>query len=207
MNVKLAEMLMSRMAHELAGPVSAIANGIEFMQEVEEGAEDAVELIGDSAKRAASRLQFYRMAYGGAGRATRDENVVRDIARGFVDEGGVVLNWPDGAATDLLEREGGAKLLLTVIEIARGTLLRGGEVRLSQDGGAVFVEAEGPKPTMPEEVRSRLSSRSGQTEDDITARSVHCLYAHLLADEARVALSLAEAEECVSIKVALSGAG
>ena len=206
MNVRLAEMLMSRMAHELAGPVSAIANGIEFMQEVEEGAEDAVELIGDSAKRAASRLQFYRMAYGGAGRATNDENVVRDIARGFVEDGGVVLNWPDGAATDLLEREGGGKLLLTAIEIARGVLLRGGEVRLTAESGDVLIEAEGPKPTMPEEVRARLSSRAGQPEDDITARSVHCLYAHLLADETRSALSLAEAEEQVSIKIVLNGA-
>ncbi len=206
MDVRFAEMLMSRMAHELAGPVSAIANGVEFMQEVEEGAEDAVELIGDSAKRAASRLQFYRMAYGGAGRATGDENVVRDIARGFVQDGGVILTWPDGAATDLLEREGGGKLLLTAIEVARGVLLRGGEVRLSGDEGDVLITAQGPKPTMPEEVRTRLLSRACQPEDDITARSVHCLYAHLLADETRTVLSLSEEEEQVSIKIRLNGA-
>ena len=203
MNVRLAEMLMSRMAHELAGPVSAIANGIEFMQEVEEGAEDAIDLIGDSAKRAAARLQFYRMAYGGAGRAATEENAIRETAKAFVEEGGVTLTWPDGAAAGVLERSGGGKLLLTVIEIARGALLRGGEVRVSEGLGMTQVEAEGPKPTIPQEVRARLESKSVVGDDDISARSVHCIYAHLLADEASAHLDLGEGEESVSIAIRL----
>lgn len=206
MNVRLAEMLMSRMAHELAGPISAIANGVEFMQEVEEGAADAIELIGDSAVRAAARLQFYRMAYGGAGRSTTDENSVRQIAQGFVEEGSVTLNWPDSAASAVLEKDGGSKLLLTVIEIVRSTLLRGGEVRVIGKNGSVIVEGEGPKPAMPEEVRIRLSSAADVGDDDISARSVHCIYAHLLANGAGAGLSLSEDHELVRVAISLAEA-
>ncbi|RVU33714.1 hypothetical protein EOI86_21440 [Hwanghaeella grinnelliae] len=203
MNQRISEMLMSRMAHELAGPVGAIANGVEFMQEVEEGAADAVDLIADSARRAAGRLQFYRLAYGGAGRSTEDETVFVDAARGFVDEGGVTLSWPSGSSADLIERPGGGKLLLLAIEIARGALLRGGTVDIDALPGMVQVAAEGPKPTLADEIRANFTSTEPVDGVDVTARSVHCLYARLLASEAGVRLALAQEGEQIRLSIIL----
>ncbi len=203
MNQRIAEMLMSRMAHELAGPVGAIANGVEFMQEVEEGSADAVDLIADSARRAAGRLQFYRLAYGGAGRSTADETVFLDAARGFVNEGGVDLSWPSGSSVDLIERPGGGKLLLLVIEIARGALLRGGTVDIEGLPGMVQVAAEGPKPTLADEIRNNFTSTEPIDGVDVTARSVHCLYARLLAEEAGVRLALAQEGERICLSLIL----
>ncbi|WP_425405757.1 histidine phosphotransferase family protein [Hwanghaeella sp.] len=201
MNQRIAEMLMSRMAHELAGPVGAIANGVEFMQEVEEGATDAIDLIADSARRAAGRLQFYRLAYGGAGRSTSDETVILEAARGFVDEGGVVLTWPSGSAVDLIERPGGAKLLLVAVEIARGALLRGGTVEVDALPGMIQVAATGPKPTLAEEIRANFTGSGGVDDVEVTARSVHCLYARLLAAEAGVRLALAQDGEQIRLSI------
>ena len=201
MNIQLAEMLMSRMAHELAGPISAIANGVEFMQEVEDAADDAIELIGNSAQRAASRLQFYRVAYGGAGRATSDENVIRDTARAFVEDSGLELVWPDDAVSSLLSRAGGGKLVLTAIEIVGGALLRGGEVRVAGAPGGAVVEAEGPKPTIPQEVRDRLMAGASAGNDEITARSVHCLYLHLLADGAGKKVGFTEQPNAIRLTI------
>ena len=203
MNQRIAEMLMSRMAHELAGPVGAIANGVEFMQEVEEGSADAVDLIADSARRAAGRLQFYRLAYGGAGRSTADETVFLDAVRGFVNEGGVDLSWPSGSSVDLIERPGGGKLLLLVIEIARGALLRGGTVDIEGLPGMVQVAAEGPKPTLADEIRNNFTSTEPIDGVDVTARSVHCLYARLLAEEAGVRLALAQEGERICLSLIL----
>lgn len=203
MNQRIAEMLMSRMAHELAGPVGAIANGVEFMQEVEEGADDAIDLIADSARRAAGRLQFYRLAYGGAGRSTADETVFIDAARGFVNEGGVTLSWPAGSAGVLLERDGGGKLLLTALEIARGTLLRGGTVTVDALAGMVQVSAEGPKPTLSEEIKANFTGTEPVETVEVTARSVHCLYARLLAEEAGARLALAQEGDQIRLSLIL----
>src|SRR5437870_3911345 len=63
--LKLAELLCTRLCHDLTGPIGAVNNGAEFLSE--EGfnlQSQAVELITSSAFSAVSRLQFYRMAYG-----------------------------------------------------------------------------------------------------------------------------------------------
>jgi len=203
MNQRIAEMLMSRMAHELAGPVGAIANGVEFMQEVEEGAADAIDLIADSARRAAGRLQFYRLAYGGSGRSLSDEAVFVEAARGFVDEGGVVLSWPTGNAADLIDRPGGGKLLLTAIEIARGALLRGGTLAVDALPGMVQVAAEGPKPTLAAEIRENFVGTGPVEAVEVTARSVHCLYARLLAADAGIRLALAQEGDRIRLSLIL----
>lgn len=203
MNQRIAEMLMSRMAHELAGPVGALANGVEFMQEVDDGAGDAFDLIADSARRAAARLQFYRLAYGGAARSMTDETVFVEAARGFVNEGEVVLSWPVGAAADAIARPGGGKLVLIAVEIIRGVLLRGGFVSVDAGPGAVRVTAEGPKPTLSAESRDCLTDTGPVGEAEVTARSVHCLYARLLAEEAGMRIGLEAEGERVCLSLAL----
>jgi hypothetical protein len=70
--MRILELLITRLCHELSGPVAAINNGIELLDEdLEAGTppgpgfvRDAVALVSDSAHRARNRLQFYRFAYG-----------------------------------------------------------------------------------------------------------------------------------------------
>ena len=59
--LKFAELLCTRLCHDLTGPIGAIANGAEFLSD--EGFDmqgQAIELISSSAAQAVSRLQFYR---------------------------------------------------------------------------------------------------------------------------------------------------
>ena len=63
--LRMAELLCTRLCHDLTGPIGAVSNGAEFLSE--EGFNmqgQAVELITSSAFSAVTRLQFYRMAYG-----------------------------------------------------------------------------------------------------------------------------------------------
>jgi histidine phosphotransferase ChpT len=63
--VKLAELLCARFSHDLAGPIGAINNGVEFLSEGNtEIIEQATDLIRTSAMQAVSRLQFLRYVYG-----------------------------------------------------------------------------------------------------------------------------------------------
>lgn len=94
-DVRLSELLTARLCHELSGPIAAINNGIELLAEDEEGEgreaspgtsflRDAVALVGDSARRAGSRLQFYRFAYGFGGGA-RAGPAPHELALGYFE--------------------------------------------------------------------------------------------------------------------------
>ena len=68
LQTKLAEMLCSKLCHDLISPIGAINNGLEFLQDADSGmADDAAILIGGSAKRAAQKLDYFRLAFGVGG--------------------------------------------------------------------------------------------------------------------------------------------
>ena len=67
-DLRVLELLTARLCHDLIGPVAAIANGVELLGEDDpDFVRDAVALVGDSARKAITRLQLYRFAYGFSG--------------------------------------------------------------------------------------------------------------------------------------------
>ncbi|MDF1749534.1 MAG: hypothetical protein P1V34_11750, partial [Alphaproteobacteria bacterium] len=53
---KLADLIVSRLIHEVVGPVGAISNGLELMEELGDAAgTDAIKLVSNSAKEAGAR--------------------------------------------------------------------------------------------------------------------------------------------------------
>src|SRR5690606_41540875 len=63
--LRVLHLLCARLCHDLVGPVGAISNGIELVQEFGADMEkDAFDLIAGSAKRVASEVQFFRAADG-----------------------------------------------------------------------------------------------------------------------------------------------
>ena len=59
----LAELISSRICHDLISPVGAIGNGLELMQELG-SASPELELVGQSAQSAQAKLKFFRVAFG-----------------------------------------------------------------------------------------------------------------------------------------------
>ena len=86
--LRIAELMCSRLCHDLIGPVSAVNNGIELMNENDEGIiGSSIELLGKSAKQAQDKLSFYRVAFGSAGGGTLiDWNETQNIVNSFILE-------------------------------------------------------------------------------------------------------------------------
>ena len=64
-DIELSEFLCAKFCHDLAGPIGAINNGIDFFEsDNEQMKEKAYELVRMSAKQAVNRLTFFRQAYG-----------------------------------------------------------------------------------------------------------------------------------------------
>ena len=67
--IELASLLCSRLCHDLLSPVGALNNGLELMADEQdpEMRERCLELLAESAKASASKLKFFRLAFGAAG--------------------------------------------------------------------------------------------------------------------------------------------
>lgn len=134
---KLAEMLCTRLCHDLTGPIGAVNNGAEFLGD--EGFDmqnEAVQLILSSAHEAVHRLQFYRTAYGrvnGSGEASLAEK--KHLAQDFFSGTKIKLDWPDSHtdASGISISHKMARLILNLMIITGASLIRGGTlaVRLS----------------------------------------------------------------------------
>lgn len=62
----LVAQLCSKLCHDLAGTIGAIANGAELLADEDDAdiREQALGLLAQSAEQAARRLKFYRIAFG-----------------------------------------------------------------------------------------------------------------------------------------------
>ena len=70
-DLELAALISSRICHDVISPVGAIANGLEMLGEEQDEAmrEQTLALIRKSAHQASAKLQFARLAFGAAGSA------------------------------------------------------------------------------------------------------------------------------------------
>ena len=161
--LRVAELMCSRLCHDLISPISAINNGIELMNENDEGIIDSsIELLGTSAKQALDRLSFYRVAFGLAGGgAIISWNEIRNILEIFSAERKTTIVWtrepqpPDENISHIL-----VKLVVNIVYLAMECLPRGGVIsvdNLEQKAPEpIVVRLEGPKCNLRDDVQSGL---------------------------------------------------
>lgn len=176
LDIRVLELLSSRMCHDLVSPVGAINNGVELIEEVGGSTTgEAIQLIAQSAQIAARRLRCFRLAYGRAGSesglAVAD---VRQVAEQYLESSKSKLVWP--ASTPLVsyaEHRGALKLLLNLIMVAEEMLAYGGIIEITSE--ATLAEAtiliSGRNAKVPEYLTAILSEEI--EIEDITSKSVH----------------------------------
>ncbi|MAS87937.1 MAG: hypothetical protein CMH30_08205 [Micavibrio sp.] len=131
---KILEILSSRICHDLVGPISAVNNGVEFWQEMGiDAGEEAVQLIGHSAKQGAYKLQLFRLAYASGGGETHIKLAdIKACFENFSREFRAKLDWQlDSPKYDGELPRGYAKLLLNLLMIGIDMLPKGGTIKVS----------------------------------------------------------------------------
>lgn len=204
--LKLAELLCTRLCHDLTGPIGAIANGAEFLSEEESGKmqAQAIDLISSSAAQAVSRLQFYRKAYG---RINEDGEAnieaLKKLASDFFAGSKVTLDWPDyhtdASGVSISYKMG--RLLINLIIIAAASLLRGGtlSVRLSanQKTKSVHVNVKGPSLKWDKEMEDALSHTL--PPEALNPKLIQAHMTYLLAEDIKAHLSWQVKDEFIEL--------
>ncbi|RIA45625.1 histidine phosphotransferase ChpT [Hephaestia caeni] len=161
--VEFASLLCSRLCHDLLSPVGALNNGLELLADEHDPEMRArcLELLGESARASASKLKFFRLAFGAAGGfgETVDTREARTAIEGlFGDAKRLEIGWlVDEAALP----KPAIKVLLNLALIAGDALVRGGQLdigaELRDDGNVeIVVRGQGPRIVLDPELRAAL---------------------------------------------------
>lgn len=204
---KLAEMLCTRLCHDLTGPIGAVNNGAEFLED--EGFDmenEAVQLILSSAHEAVSRLQFYRQAYGrvnDSGEACLADK--KKLVTDFFRSSKVKLDWPDSHtdASGISISQKTGRLILNLLVIAGGSLIRGGtvSVRLSatDDFKQVHITAAGDTIRMDPDMRTIL--KGDGVESMLSPKSAQPFLTVKLANEVGASMAIEVENNTLSLTV------
>ncbi len=171
-HVSFAEMLNTRFCHDLAGPVSAVYNGLDFLADdsVPEMQEQAFELLRMSASEVLSKLQTYRLAYGRVARGgVSSVEEVRDVVTRYFLHDKVELDWPEQSEFGVKIDNEIRRLLVNMVTNVARELVYGGTltVRKEIDGDTkrIVVKGEAEKLKQNEVVQAIINGTAPEEDE------------------------------------------
>jgi histidine phosphotransferase ChpT len=193
--LRLGELLNSKLCHDLISPIGAINNGLEFLEEdSSDMLEEATKLIKSSARQAADRLAYFRLALGAGGATgTVEFNTVLDLVEKLAVEKKVEIVWTDAEAYPHSNINIPiSKLILNLALIAFDCLPRGGKIEISlandTESPDITITISGEKCNFRDDVKTGLNSEI--SADSLTVRNVLAFYCVKLAINCQKTLKL-----------------
>jgi len=209
---RLIELLNARLCHDLISPISAINNGIELIVELgDDPGGEALGLVATSAKDAARRLQFFRLAFGSARLPSGAEAGLAEARAALLEwpvGERIVVTWPDAGPRPAIPREG-AKLMMLLGLTALDCL--GGAGRLAfaaapAAGGLLWTaEAKGERAGLAGDMAAALAGQA--SVGDLSAKTAPAAYAAWIAAAAGARISTAAAPGEIRLECLIPSAG
>lgn len=198
---EFAAYLAARMCHDFISPASAIVSGLDLLEDptAQDMREDAMSLIGASARKLADLLAFTRVAFGASASAeTFDARELEKLAQGVFAHMRAELDWQ--VETPAVNKPV-ARTLLNFAQMAGAALPTGGTARIRavSEGASVAVAAEatGPRARLRPEVLAGL--RGEGPGEGLHGHWVQARYVHLFVTDAGGRIFADAAEEKVTL--------
>jgi histidine phosphotransferase ChpT len=189
--IELLELMSARMFHDLAGPVGAIHNSIDFFEEDnQEIREKALSIIKSSSHEAILRLKFFRQAYGNFGDTEIYLNVVHEIMRDFLESRKISLEWESDI--DKVESYV-AKVILNFIIISLGVIIQEGVFSIKCSKDQIKIVMRGGHLIFNNETKNLLE---GNLESiSLSSANIQVYYTYMMMQEAGAKLLINKKEE------------
>lgn len=195
-DLKVVQLLCSRLCHDLIGPAGAVHNGMELFEEMgADGGDDALKMVSASVDQLSARLGFFRIAFGLGGLSGRKAPLseARQLAAAFLEGGRINLDWPVELQGEQTRQPSipVIKLLLNMILVAIDALPRGGVLSVSlayssDDHGnpatGIAIRAAGVGARLKEDLRATLFPATEEPgAEDLNAHNIHGFFCAQLA--------------------------
>jgi histidine phosphotransferase ChpT len=193
-DLELAALISSKICHDVIGPVGAIYNGLEILDEDDDAQAKtyALDVIRNVTEQASARLQFARFAFGAAGSAGAqiDLATAEQISRGLIGQGKHKLRWR-GLSGQMAKDK--VKLLLNLVASAITALPRGGEIEVAVGGSlerpSFVLRCQGTAARAPQYLADYVS---GLQPPQLDALSIQAYYTWRLSAAAMMRLEIAK---------------
>lgn len=195
-HLRLAELLTSRLCHDLITPIGAINTGLELFQEISPDhlteSREILNLILHSAQTASARVSFFRVAFGSSGAMT-SLGEVRELIEKYFIRSKLEFRWNDPFQKDLT-LDGWGRLLLNSVLWVSECVPRKGILHISSPREGYPLLSLHLKADSIILHQGTLEALEGQTAlEDITPRTVPCYLIHRLAEEKKAKITFRKA--------------
>ena len=199
-DIEFAALMVSRVCHDLVGPLGAVVNGMEVLEDELDPAmrAEAIKLVTMSADQALARIQFMRIAFGAAGSAGAELDLgeVGRLITGLLQGGKVQMAWN---VPRLYWPKDWAKLVMNATLLAADCLPRGGMVTVeagSDPAAPSFkIRAEGLNARVTEDVDRAFRGKTL----NVDARHVQPFLTHKLSRTVNAAMTITPLEGAVEL--------
>lgn len=167
----LADLVASRLCHDLVNPLGAIGNGVELLEMTGKADGPEMELIRDAVRAAEARIRLFRLAFGGAGPGqTTSLREAKLVVEGYFHQSRVTAVWVAEGDRPRLE----TKLAMLMLMCAETALPMGGTVRVGPDPtGQWQLDAAGPRMKVDQGLWDILRFGSTATERPLRPADAH----------------------------------
>ena len=165
--IMVAQLLCTRLCHDLAGPIGAVSAGVELMGTDPSLIDDeTLALLSGSADAASRKLKFLRIAFGWTGSGSPPLDQVGTTFEDYLiatsgPSGGPTLSWPDSSDLDRVVK----KLSDNSVQIIANIALIGLEVQPGCRSLSVETAADGDRLSIS--VLNKASRESIKIREDI----------------------------------------
>jgi histidine phosphotransferase ChpT len=202
--VQFAALLAARMCHDFISPAGAIVSGLDLLDDptAQDMRDEALNLIGASAKKLVALLAFDRVAFGGSSAAESfDVRELERLTRDVFSHTRASLEWAVAPAS--LEKPA-ARAVLNLAQIGAGALPIGGVVTVKVESGerlVAQVRATGARVRLRPEVIDGLGG--APLRDGLSGHWVQAYFLHGLVQAERGTLETVIGEGEMSVTARL----
>lgn len=188
---ELAELICTRMSHDVIGNIGAVSNAVELLEEGDmEFLDDIRSILKVSSVVLSARLKFFRMAFGLSNANLEDSTMLHSITENYLKTLGN-KNYPISLALEL-HTSRFSRAAMVAIMILADTLIKGGQIEAREVGEKLVVIINTATPPSAEKIKNIKLVLSGNRPENNLAQYAPVFYLQELLKLQREALALIE---------------
>lgn len=185
--VRLLELMSARMFHDLAGPIGAVNNSLEFFDEENENIKDkALVVVRSSSNEAVLRLKYFRQAYGPVNDHEISLSDVTPLVEEFLEKTKVTLVCSND--DNIIISSSFSKLIMNLVVIAVGAMIYGGELEIIASKEELRIKLSGKDLILSEETISLL--KGDLSYATLSSANIQVYYTYMVMNDAKYSIDI-----------------
>jgi len=155
-DLEFANLIGSRICHDLISPIGAINNGLELLSLSGTASGPEMDLIGDSVGSASARIRFFRIAFGAAGEQMVGSGEISSILRDLYLDSRASATW--GISEP--QRRSDVRLAFLALMCLETGMPYGGNVLVERDGEKWVIRGTADKLIIDHDIWALLATQN-----------------------------------------------